>query len=437
MKHRKNLVHVTTVTALGGLLLAGCSGAEPDSGAEPNGSAGENTVVTFVGADPAEAFAPLLDAFHAEHEGITVEYQNIPFDQYNNVIQQRVGSGDPSIDVLLVDAGAAASLASRGWLADLTEYQAEAEQTSIAASVEQNMWDEKMWALPMWTSAQYLYYNVDLLEAAGVELPSLSSNERWTWEELVEAATAAQDAGAEWGLLFDQTDRYYQLQPLTESAGGGSGVVEGDELTADLTNDGWIRAMEWYASIFEEGVSPRGVATDQMNVIFASGDAAFFVGGPWSVTPISEGEPPINFGVAPNPMFSGGTPAMSTGSWAIGVSAASDASEAAATFAHFASLNPVGNAAAVEEIIIPPTNTEAFEDIITRIDAANPPHTEGMGQLTLDELNEAAVSRPNIVGFTQLQDVLGRAYADIRNGEPVESTLQNAQAELQNLWDRL
>lgn len=420
------------VLAVGGLALSGCSSSGGSSG-----STGSATEITFVGADPAEAFQPLIDAFEAEHPDITVKYQNIPFDQYNNVIQQRVGSKDPSIDVLLVDAGASASMASKGWLADLTELEGEAESTSIPASVEQSVFQDKLWALPFWTSAQYLYYNKDLLTAAGVEFPSINSAERWTWDRVTDAATKAQSAGAEYGLLFDQTDRYYQLQPLAESAGGGSGATGPDNLTADVTNAGWQKAMNFYSSLFADGLAPRGVATDQMNVLFASGKSAFFVGGPWSVDPISKGEPPVNFGVAPNPQFAGGTPAMATGSWAIGVSSSSDAPEAAKEFAKFASLDPSGNAAAVETIIIPPTNNDAFADYITRLDASKAPNTSGMGQLTVDELNSAAVNRPNTVGFTQMQDVLGRAFADIRNGQPVEQTLQNAQDELQGIWNRL
>lgn len=429
---------VTLLGVVSALSLAACSsGGKEVSSGESGAADGSKTSITFVGADPETAFTPLIEAFEAKHPDIDVAYENIPFDQYNNVIQQRVGAGDASIDVLLVDAGAAGAMASKGWLTDLSELKSDVEETSVGDGVAANSWDGKMWALPMWTSAQYLYYNKALLQAAGVEAPSMQSDQRWTWEQTVDAAKKAQAAGAEWGLLFDQTDRYYQLQPLAESAGGGSGATGDDLLTADITNAGWIKAMTWYGSLFEDGVAPRGIATDQMSVLFASGKSAFFVGGPWSTTPISEAEPMIDWGVAPNPMFEGGTPAMSTGSWSIGVSASSDAAEAAIEFAKFASLDLEGNTAATAAILIPPTNTDAFDTYVTRLDESVAPNSAGMGALMLSELESAAVNRPNTIGFTQMQDVLGRAFADIRNGEPVESTLDEAQTELQRLWDRL
>lgn len=429
---RKNGAALVAVLAAGAL-AAGCSGSASHDGNGGGAAAGEvSGEITFVSADPEEAFAPAVAAFNEKYPDVTVDFQNIPFDQYNNVIQQRVGSQDPEIDVVLIDAGASAGWAERGWLMDLSEFRADAEKNSVPASVEQSVWDDKLWALPLWTSAQYLYYNADLLAAAGVEPPAL--DERWTWEQTVEAAKAAQEAGAEWGLLFDQTDRYYQLQPLTESNGGGSGVA--DDGSVDITNDGWVEAMTWYAALFADGLAPRGVSTDQMSAMFGAGQAALFVGGSWSLTPITEGEGDFAYGVAPNPMFDGGEPAMATGSWSVGVSAHTDNPAAAKAFVEFLSQDPVGNRAVTEVILIQPTHLDAFDDFTERIDAVDPPHTEGMGALTLSELQEAAVSRPNVVGFTQLQDVFGRAYADIRNGQPVEATLESAQAELQALWDR-
>lgn len=417
------------IGATAALVLAGCSAS--DGGAtteEPN-------EITMIGADPVEVFQPLIDAFEEANPDITVTYQNVPFDQYNNVIQQRVGDGDASIDVYLADAGAIGSLATRGLLTDLSEYQSQVDDTALPAAAEGNQFDGKLWALPMWTSLQYLYYNKDLLDAAGVEYPDVE--ERSTWEEITEQAKAAQDAGAEWGLLFDQTDRYYQLQALSESAGGGSGATGDDLLTADVTNDGWIRSMTWYSDLFADGLAPRGVETDQMSQLFAAGEAAFFVGGPWSLNAIKDADTPVNFGLAPNPQFEGGTPAMPTGSWNIAISPATDSPEASKKFIEFASLDPAGNATSAQEVIIPPTNTESFDAYIEKIDAEFPPATEGMGDLTLSELEQAAVNRPNTPGFTQMQDVLGRAYADIRNGQDVTTTLENAQEELQSLWDRL
>ncbi|GAA1846411.1 sugar ABC transporter substrate-binding protein [Agromyces salentinus] len=425
-----------TLAAMGIALSATVMLAACTSGSEAGGGDGP-VEITMIGADLPEVFAPLIDAFEEENPEITVTYQNVPFDQYNNVLQQRIGGKDAGVDVYLADAGAIGSLATKGFLTDLSEYRDQVEESSLPATVEGNMFDGKLWALPMWTSLQYLYYNKSLLDAAGIAHPSIESDDRATWEDLTTDAKSAQAAGAEWGLLFDQTDRYYQLQALPESKGGGSGATGDDLLTADVTNDGWIESMKWYGSLFEDGVAPRGVETDQMVQLFAGGKAAYFVGGPWSLTPILEADSKVDYGIAPNPMFDGGTPAMPTGSWNIAISPATDALEASKKFIEFASLDAEGNAISAQEVIIPPTNVDSFSDYITKMDGQDAPNTDGMGELTLSELEDSAVNRPNTPGFTQMQDVLGRAFSDIRNGGDVEETLQKAQDELQGLWDRL
>ena len=412
--------------------LAACS----SSGSGTGGSAAKTTI-TFVGADVPSAFSKVISDFEAKNPSITVHYQNIPFAQYNSVIQQRVGGKDPSIDVLYVDAGTVAAEAHRGWLTDLSSLKSEAEQNSLPAAVSGNIYQGKLWALPMWTSAQYLYYNKDLLAKAGVAPPSADPAHRWTWEQVAAAGKKAQAAGATWGLLFDQTDAYYQLQALPESLGGGSGATGPDLLTPDVTNAGWQKSMQWYGSLFADKVAPRGVSTDQMSVLFESGKSAFFVGGPWDPAIFLKANPKLHYGVAPHPYFAGGKPAMPTGSWSLGVSSASQKKSAAEKFAEFATLDEQGNAATTAQIVIPPTNIKAFSSYITRLDAINPPITTGMGALTLEELKNAAVDRPNTIGFTQMEQIMGNAFADIRNGQSVSSTLSSAQSQLQSAWSQL
>lgn len=437
-RRRTGLVLAAALSVVLG--AAACSSSPGSSSSSSGGSGGggtAKTTITFVGADPATAFAKVISDFEAKNPNITVKYQNIPFDQFNGVIQQRVGGKDPSIDVMYVDAGAVAAQAQRGWLTDLSSYKQQADQQSLAAAVAGNLYQGKLWALPMWTSAQYLYYNRDLLTKAGVTPPSGDPSQRWTWEQVVDAAKKAQAAGAQWGLLFDQTDRYYQLQALPESLGGGSGATGPDLLTAEVTNAGWQKSMQWYGSLFADKLSPRGVSTDQMNVLFSSGKAAFFVGGPWDPGVFKTANPKLPYGVAPHPYFAGGKPAMPTGSWSLAVSSASQKKDAAEKFVAFASLDPQGNAATTATIVIPPTNKQAFASYFPRLDSINPPATTGMGKLTLEELQKAAVNRPNTVGFTQMQDILGSAFADIRNGQGVSSTLSTAQQKLQSAWTQL
>jgi len=425
---RKHIRYIAVAVAAASIVgLAGCAGGSADSG---------EVTVTLLTADPQKNLQPAIDGFEKANPGITVEYEYVPFDQYNNLIEQRVGSGDPGVDVYAADSGAIGALASKGYLVDLSEFSDKVASDSLPATLDANTYDGKLWSVPMWTSMQYLYYNKDILDAAGIPYPSQDLDQALTYQQLLEDGKKAQASGATWGLLFDQINRYYQLQALIESAGGGSGATGDDLLTADINNDGWNSAMDWYSQLFEEGVAPRGVATEQMPVLFSTGEAAFIISGPWQAT-TNAAEGKVNYGIAPNPVFEGGEPAMSTGSWNLGINPATDQMEASKKLVEYLGLTKEGNALSTSVLGISPTNVEAFNDFVGSLDARDGDNTAGLGELTKAELSSIAVNRPNSPGFTQMADVTGRAFDDIRNGQPVKDTLDAAQTELQGLWDRL
>jgi ABC-type glycerol-3-phosphate transport system substrate-binding protein len=427
---RKHLRYIAVAVAAASLIgLAGCSGASSDGG---------KTTITLMTADPQKNLQPALDGFAKKYPDITVKYSYVPFDQYNNLVKQRIGSKDTGVDAYVVDSGTVGDLSSKGYLVDLTsDFGTELKANELPATVEANTYKGKVWSLPLWDSGQVLYYNKDLLAKAGIPDPSQDPSQRMTYEQLLEDGKKAQAAGAKWGVLFDQIDRYYQLQPVIESAGGGSGVKGKDLLTADIDNDGWKKAMKWYSSLFTENVAPRGIATEQMAPLFASGQAAFIISGPWQATTNKADKAAVTYGTAPTPTFDGGKPAMATGSWNVGLNPASKHMDEAKKLIQYLTLDPEGNFLAHEAGGAAPTNKKAFQKFLGEVDSLDAPNTAGFGKLLLHELTDIAVNRPNSPGFTQLTDVTGRAFDDIRNGQPVDSTLSAAQKELQGDWNRL
>jgi multiple sugar transport system substrate-binding protein len=429
------------------LVAAGCGSSDngdSDSGAasaklgsQGYGSSEPKVTITFLNPEIKGSFDPLIKRFEAKHPNIDVRSINVPFDQINSTLQARLGARDSSLDVYVVDPPAIPNLVERGFLVDLSVLKDQAQSASLEAAFESTQYEGKLWALPIWTSEQYLYFNRDLLKQAGVEPPSADPAERWTWEQTVDAAKQAQDAGARWGLLFDQTDRYYQLQALAESAGGGPGLTGDGNLEPDLTNPGWVKAMTWYRSLFEDGLAPRGVATDQMNPTFAAGKAAFFVGGPWALAQFTAAKD-LKFGVAPHPYFEGGKPATPTDSWAWGINPASDKQEAAAEFVKFASLESEGNLATIEKIFIPPTNRDAFDVYLERLNKSGGAETRGAGELMLAELEQTATHRPATPGYLQFETLMNsKVLPDIRNGADPAKRLDQANQELSSAFSRL
>jgi multiple sugar transport system substrate-binding protein len=280
--------------------------------------------------------------------------------------------------------------------------------------------------MPRWTSTQLLFYNTALLEKAGVPAPSTDPAQRMTWEDVTAAGEKAQAAGAEHGLTFEQVDRYYQLQPLPESLGGGPGLKGEGLLEPDVTNDAWITAMTWYASTFESGLSPRGITAEQTSPLFQQGSTAFFAGGPWNAATFDEAKK-LDYGVAAFPHFADGEPASSTDSWAVGISPFSENADAAKKFLTYMTIDPQGAWEASSRNI--PVQQDAFQKYLDGFRSKGGT-SEQLADIVEHELAENAVHRPVSTAFVDFETVMNKAFSDIRNGTDPAERLEQAEQEL-------
>ncbi|WP_431246568.1 ABC transporter substrate-binding protein [Leifsonia xyli] len=208
---RSSLV-VAAGLAASALLMSGCSAA----GSPSSPTTG---TVNLLGPEDPKTFAPVIEGFEKAHPGDTVKYTQVPFDQLSSTLQQRLAAKDSTIDVYTVDQPNIPQLAAQGFLEDLSDLRNREKTATSEGQYKINVYDGKMWALSVWNSTQLMFYNKDALAKAGVTPPSADPAERWTWEQTQDAARKAQAAGVKNGLLLEQVEAYYQLQPLVESLG--------------------------------------------------------------------------------------------------------------------------------------------------------------------------------------------------------------------------
>lgn len=397
--------------------------------------ASANTTVNMLISHTDGRWGPVIEAFNKIHPDITIELQSVPFNDMITAIETRVGRGDSSIDLFYADTPRIAAKAARGYLLNLDD-----RREVIEAALDNDRalstltYEGSIYAYPIWTTTGFLYYNKDLLDAAGIEYPSGAIEDRMTWDEVLADARKAQEAGATWGFIMEQVDRYYMLQPLFESAGGGSGLTGDDMLTADITNPAWISTGEWYGALFESGLAPRGITASQTSDLFQRGQVAYYVSGPWSVGAFEAVEG-LNYGVAPHPYFAGGKPVTATGSWALAVNPNAANREAAQLFAEFATLTKEG--AYLSTTVVPnvPLQKDAFVQFASRFE----PLEEKIGpasDLLAYELANTVIPRPTSVGYIVFETEMGRAFSDIRNGAPAAEVLAQTEQRLQRLLAR-
>lgn len=433
---RRPRLRIALAAAVAGALgvLSACGSGGGSTAADSGPASG---TVQFVGPEDPKTFQPVIAGFEAKNPAIKVKYTQVPFDQLNNVLQQRLAAKDKSIDVYTVDQPRLSALATRGFLVDLSDLTGKVKGSAVSGQYDVNVFRGKMWALPIWTSDQFLFYNIDLLKKAGIAPPPKDPAKRWTWEQTGQAGKKAQaDGGAKWAVIPEQIEQFYQLQSLAESLGGGPGITGPDMLTPALTTDGWIKAMTWYHDLFTKGLAPRGVGSFQTSPLFAEGKVAFFAGGPWDVGTFSAAKN-LNWGIAPYPYFAGGKPVTPTGSWSWGINPASANKSAARAFIEYASLNPDGNLLTTKNTTIIPSNKAAFAKYVPTLDALGGAKSAGVGAILTYDDQHTAVSRPRSVGYIQFEDIMTKAFADVRNGADPRTRLEQASAQLKAAWAQL
>lgn len=376
---------------------------------------------------------PVVDAFEKAHPTIKLDWQTVPFESVNSTVDARVANKTGDLDVYWADQPRISALAARGMAENLTRAFSRYEDTFEPTAYKAGVYDGKLWALPIANSTQLLYYNNTLLKRAGLTAPSPSVDERMTWEQLRRDAARAKAAGSQYGFLFGQFDRYYQLEPLPVQLGGSKGARGPTKLEPDVTSAEWVRAFTWYRRLFADGAAPRGMKPEEADPAFLAGRAAYIVEGPWLLPQLAESK--VDWGVAAHPIFEGGKPVTPTGSWSLGMNPFSRHKAAAAIFMKWMAIDEGGGyiryrsdpelAASIEG-----KKLYFAKDVFSSAEGKN------AAEIINHETTHTAVNRVSTVGYIEFETILNQAFADIRNGAAAGPTLRDAASQLTTAWKK-
>lgn len=426
---------LSVIATAAALALAGCAATAGQTGAGHWSipTTDPKATIKFVGInDPVkQKINDIISAFEAEHPSIKVEYEYVPFDDLNTVLDSRITtkSGDP--DLFYVDQPRVAALAQRGYLEDLTSNFSGFKDLFYKSGLDAGSYQNKLYALPMGNSTTVLFYNKDLLAKAGIAAPK--PGERITWEQLKANGLKAQQAGAEYGLLFQQPNRYYQLQSMPAAYGGGTGLTGPDNLTPALVNSGWEKAMTFYQGLYTDKVVPKGVTSEQTDAAFAAGKAAYEVATTDLVGVLADSK--VNWGASLQPTFEGTKPYTGTGGFSVGMNPFGKNKEAAAVFLKWLLVDGedgVTGYAKNRPGGVLPAHRKALDFYLSQ-----PEFTSESGSqvaTVIKAQTDTALPRPATVGFIEFEEVTGRMFSDISNGTEPKTALTTAEKELTTVW---
>jgi ABC-type glycerol-3-phosphate transport system substrate-binding protein len=306
------------------LLMTGCTSSNTGGSGSSDGNGKQTiTIMSLDDASTQKALQSLANDYEKAHPKVKIKFQLYPF---NNLFQQQqvtMNAHDSGTDIIYGDGPNVTNFAFSGYLEPLDPYFSKDDINQwTPAMISEVTVNNKLMAAPMNSSSQLLFYNKDIFKQKGITPPSENSNERWTWEQVVDAGkklTYTENNKQVWGFVFEQINRAYQLIPLAQSLGAEQ-LVSKDGLTSNkYTNSPqMIQAAQFYSDLFNKWkVSPK-ITNDQTGQYFQAGKVAMFEGGPWNIPALQKAG--LNFGFAPVPYFKDGKPVTPTGSWTFAVS---------------------------------------------------------------------------------------------------------------------
>jgi multiple sugar transport system substrate-binding protein len=318
--------------------------------------AGGIVVSYYTPANEAQTFTAVAERCNEELGGrFTIQQVSLPksADDQRLQLARRLTGNDRSLDVMALDVVWTAEFAEAGWalpLSDDPSGQAEADATAntLPGPLETAKWQGKLYAAPITTNTQLLWYRADLMD----QPPT-------TWDGMVAEATRLHAADQpSW--IAVQGKRYEGLvvwfNTLLESAGGQ--VLSDDGSTVTLTDTrehraATVKALQIIKAVATApGADPSITQTDETTARLAleQGNAALEVNWPYVLPSLLENA--VKGGVTFLPLNE--DPALEGSINDVGTfsptdeqfQAAYDASKKAFGFAHYPGVQP-GQAAKV------------------------------------------------------------------------------------------
>ncbi|TVP94511.1 MAG: ABC transporter substrate-binding protein [Acholeplasmatales bacterium] len=285
-------------------LLAACSG--DDNG---NGN-GQVTAITFwnifTGPDGQEMVAMIND-FNAQHEGeIRVLTQTIPSADFYEVMNTAVPQGQgPDVAIMHLDnIQRYASLSMLDHFDDLLASADFDAEDYIPAVWNAGLYDGRRYGIPLDVHPIGMFYNIDVLAAANVEVPTTTAELIAACDALAAHVTHCLPLSAMWPSQTLFTASLFQ--------NNGVDLDENGEYPAFNTPEGFAALKIFNDLIYTHGVSIPNVGVDEDLAFFRQGNAAFHINGIWMLNGIIESG--VNFGTAPIAQLFGDTPATWAGS---------------------------------------------------------------------------------------------------------------------------
>ncbi|WP_077610867.1 ABC transporter substrate-binding protein [Clostridium sp. Marseille-P2415] len=309
---KKGFISVFLTAGLIMGLLSGCgvstdtgsaessSGSSAESSAETVKATGDEEQITWMFWDDLEAtedlvskgYKKVIDRFNEQYKG--KYYCNVVttnLEEYDTKLNALIAAGQTP-DVFICNPGPnLTQYVDSGVAADLTDILQNQEsgwyQTFTDGIFERITYDGKIMAVPTNFAAACVFYNTEIFEKAGAEVPK-------TYDELIDVCKKIKDAGYTPISCSAGTPWCLSMIAgyLCDREGGPDNLTGANAGTLDWTSESFLDAgnkLKELSQYFQD--TAAGDSNDQSTANFYNGDAAMLVQGSWAIAQINGNNP--------------------------------------------------------------------------------------------------------------------------------------------------
>lgn len=294
--------------------------------------AGEDETVTlkfwsFQTGEEANYLEKFVEEWNSTHENIQIEHTVVNQTDYTTTLIPTAYANGEAPDILFVEPATFTKYAEKGMLADLTPYYTdELKEDLLPSALESVTYDGKMMALPYEMETLGLFYNVDMLEEAGIDPPQ-------TWDELYEAAKALTTDDV-YGIAMPVEETAYTLfnfWPFVWMSGADILSEDGTECVVDSPE--MAEALDYWGRFYQEGLAPSSLQIGPYDIgNVGTGIAAMQISGTYVINAAETTYADVNIGVVPLPHPEGTDSITVAGGQRLAVNANSEYVDEAAEF---------------------------------------------------------------------------------------------------------
>ncbi len=268
---KKSLVLLVGILLLATVAIIGCGGAS------------EEGVTLTLGSwrtDDVTQINALLDEYKKVAPDVTIEFQPTNPPDYNATLRLQLEGGTGPDLMYARSYATGEELFNDGYFADVSDLPGLQENFTASSLAPWQTKDGKSFGIPFTAIVQVVYYNKEIFDEVGVEIPT-------TWDEFFAAAEKFEAAGItpianglgdEWDI-----NECFMMAILPGVVGGLEGRLEYESGAVPLNDAKMVSAFEIMGEVAD--YLPNGYEALTYNdsiALFATGQTAMYFDGSWT-----------------------------------------------------------------------------------------------------------------------------------------------------------